>query len=214
MASSIYFGRNNGFIEKSHLGNGLPTYSSSAVREKRHRQHQLSPWFTTISLPIPGVRSRRLRLMAPNIALLHQVSVAKFGRRRGSFILLLAFVITTYFIFAVNKRYVSAEKTWPAPLISYGDPPTLVYRREDLQRIWEWEIAAGHYPSARKSMCICYVPMTVISCYDQSLNKWDCQILRKTLLYHLDVPPRPHHGSEGLLRPRHLELVQNASILI
>ncbi|KAF8585562.1 hypothetical protein K439DRAFT_1632567 [Ramaria rubella] len=30
-----------------------------------------------------------------------------------------------------------------------GDPPTLVYAREDLQRVWEWEIASGHFPSSR-----------------------------------------------------------------
>ncbi|KAK1232320.1 hypothetical protein PQX77_004571 [Marasmius sp. AFHP31] len=27
--------------------------------------------------------------------------------------------------------------------------PTLVFRREDLQRIWHWEIASGHHPSRR-----------------------------------------------------------------
>ena len=152
MASSVYFSRGNGFIEKSHLGNGLPTYSSSsaAVREKRHRQQYSAQWLTPVSLPIPGVRTRRLRLMIPNIARLHQVSVARFGRRRGPFILFIGFLAALYLIFAVHKRYGTDDKSWPTPL-SLGEPSTLVYRREDLQRIWEWEVAAGHYPSGRKS---------------------------------------------------------------
>ena len=155
MASSIYFGRGNGYIEKSHLGNGLPTYSSSsaAVREKRHRQQYSTSWLTPVSLPIPGVRTRRLRLMTPNIARLHQASVARFGRRRGPFMLLLGFLATLYFIFAIHRRFGSGDRSWPTP-ISLGEPSTLVYRREDLQRIWEWEVAAGHYPSARRSTCL------------------------------------------------------------
>lgn len=153
MASSIYFSRGNGFVEKSHLGNGLPTYSSSsAVREKRHRQQHSSSWLTPVSLPIPGVRTRRLRLMTPNIARLHQYAVTKFGRRRGPFLLVVGFLAVLYLIFAVHKRFGTDDKSWPTPL-SLGEPSTLVYRREDLQRIWEWEVSAGHYPSARRSMC-------------------------------------------------------------
>lgn len=49
--------------------------------------------------------------------------------------------------FALAKRFVTEEKTWPA---FTGDPPTLVFKREDLQRIWSWEIASGHYPSRRR----------------------------------------------------------------
>ena len=61
------------------------------------------------------------------------------------FLAVLAFV---YFIFAVNRRFGSDDKSWS---VSFPDPSTLVYRREDIQRIWEWEIAAGHYPSGRRS---------------------------------------------------------------
>lgn len=55
-----------------------------------------------------------------------------------------------YLIFAVHKRFGTDDKSWPAPSF-LGEPPTLVYRREDLQRIWEWEVEAGHYPSSRRS---------------------------------------------------------------
>ncbi|KAG6829925.1 hypothetical protein H0H92_002948 [Tricholoma furcatifolium] len=36
------------------------------------------------------------------------------------------------------------SENWPP-----SDPSTLVFRRDDLQRIWKWEVASGHYPSAQ-----------------------------------------------------------------
>ncbi|KAH9937185.1 uncharacterized protein B0H18DRAFT_969493 [Fomitopsis serialis] len=146
-SSSVYYQQNgNGFSEKP-LYNGLPTHST-AVREKWHRHHQTSSWLLPLSLPIPGVRTRRLRIMTPNPARLHQFSVTRFGRRRGPLVLVIGVLVTVFTIFALHKRFATPEKNWPT--LSPGDPPTLVYKREDLQRIWEWEIAAGHYPSIQK----------------------------------------------------------------
>lgn len=173
MASSVYFGRNNGFAEKPHLTNGLPTYSS-AVLEKRHRGHHSVSWMTPVSLPIPGVRTRRLRLMVPSFSRLHQASVTRFGRRKGSFILGLGFMVFFYFIFAVHRRFGSASKSWPP--ISFPDPSTLVYRRDDLQHIWEWEIAAGHYPSGRRSTCHFRPQLTFNANHFSSTGaNWPCQ---------------------------------------
>jgi WD repeat and SOF domain-containing protein 1 len=44
------------------------------------------------------------------------------------------------------KRFGSPQRKWPG-----GDSPTLVFKREDLGRIWRWEIASGHHPSRRSS---------------------------------------------------------------
>ena len=149
MAASIYLQRNNGFAEKPHLGNGLPTYNA-AVREKQHRHHHSVSWLNPISLPIPGVRTRRLRLMIPNFSRLVHSSQVRFGRRRGPFLLFVSFFALLYFVLAVNRRFTGNDNSW-TPSLPFPDPSTLVYRREDLQRIWEWEIAAGHYPSGRRS---------------------------------------------------------------
>ncbi|EMD41993.1 hypothetical protein CERSUDRAFT_90589 [Gelatoporia subvermispora B] len=127
--------------------NDLPTHSS-AVREKWHRHHHNSSWFIPISLPIPGVRTRRLRLMALNPSRLHQFSVTRFGRRIGPLLLCMGLLAAFFTVFALHKRFATQEKTWPT--LSASDPSTLVYRRDDIQRIWEWEVAAGHYPSSRK----------------------------------------------------------------
>lgn len=69
-------------------------------------------------------------------------------------LLCLSILATVFTVFALHKRFATQEKAWPT-FPSVGDPPTLVYRPEDLQRIWEWEIAAGHYPSSRKSARLC-----------------------------------------------------------
>ncbi|KAF8078730.1 glycosyltransferase family 32 protein [Lyophyllum atratum] len=136
MASSGYF---------SHTS--LPNYSnSSAVQEKLGLRHP-SSWFIPISLPIPGVRSRRLRFFLPNLRRLHSSSVLRFGRRAGSAVLLFGFLLFVFIVFAFTKRFGTQAKKWPRPFI--GDPSTLIFEREDIQRIWHWEITSGHYPSRR-----------------------------------------------------------------
>ncbi|KAK1216072.1 hypothetical protein PQX77_021303 [Marasmius sp. AFHP31] len=46
-------------------------------------------------------------------------------------------------MFSKNGSGTEWSESWPA----VGDPSTLVFQREDLQRIWDWEIRSGHYPS-------------------------------------------------------------------
>lgn len=38
---------------------------------------------------------------------------------------------------------------WSIPTWESVEPSSLIYSREDLRRIWEWEIASSHYPSRR-----------------------------------------------------------------
>lgn len=177
MASSIYFGgshRANGSGRMSNgLSNGLPSYSS-AVQEKLHR-HAHSPlegWIVPITLPIPGVKTRRLRVLVPNVSLIHQFSISKLGRRRGPAVLyacMLAFVFT---FFAFAKRFGTEQKQWPS--MNQGEPPTLVFQREDLQRIWKWEIQSGHYPSGEscmlQSLLRCYGGLIVYSIRSAGAN--------------------------------------------
>ena len=51
-------------------------------------------------------------------------------------------------LLSLGRRSGSVNKQWPTSF--KGDPPTLVFARNDLQKIWEWEIESGHYPSRRK----------------------------------------------------------------
>jgi WD repeat and SOF domain-containing protein 1 len=153
MASSIYLPvstRGNGYREKGRLSNGLPSYST-AVQEKLGHWHSHSlPWTTPITLPIPGVKTRRLRILMPNVARFHQFSVTRFGRRKGPAFLCLSAFALIFTVFALAKRFAMQDKKWPTT--PFGTPPTLVFGREELQRIWQWEIQSGHYPSSQKSM--------------------------------------------------------------
>lgn len=129
----------------------LPQYSasSSAVQEKFHRHPHLVRWWIPVAVPIPGLRSRRLRLYAPNVRQMHYSAMARFGRKRGSLVFAIALALFCFVVFAVGKRFGSRTKQWP----TLREPPTLVFKRDDIQRIWEWEVSSGHYPSREPSEC-------------------------------------------------------------
>lgn len=69
--------------------------------------------------------------------------------RRRPYSLAATLFIAVYTILALHLRYMTAEKTWITPFNILG-PPTLVYDVRDMRRVWEWEIAAGHYPSSHR----------------------------------------------------------------
>ena len=162
--SSIYFSpnhRSTNSRETARLTNGLPSYSS-AVQEKLYRNGRSSPsWLVPLSTPIPGMRGRRLRLWVPNPARIHQVSVARFGRKRGVLLMFFGVFLLVFTTFAVHRRFNSPERQWPT--FPTGDPPTLVFARADLQRIWKWEIESGHYPSSQQSTLFVFLLFVVFT---------------------------------------------------
>jgi len=85
----------------------------------------------------------------PNAARFHQFSVARFGRRKGPAFLCFSIFALIFTVFALAKRFATQDKKWPTT--PFSTPPTLVFGREELQRIWQWEIESGHYPSDQKS---------------------------------------------------------------
>ncbi|KIK68993.1 hypothetical protein GYMLUDRAFT_213869 [Collybiopsis luxurians FD-317 M1] len=102
-----------------------------------------TPWIIPFSIVIPGPR-RRLQLWIPNIRGLHRASLSRFGKKKGSFLIILVYGFLIFSIFAVAHRFGSKKKTWP------GVPSTtLVFEKDDLWRIYEWEIKSGHHPSTR-----------------------------------------------------------------
>ncbi|KAI9060592.1 hypothetical protein FKP32DRAFT_1595337 [Trametes sanguinea] len=91
-----------------------------------------------------GSSSRFAQLTALPVGV-YKTSVTRFGRRRGPALLCfccLALVLTTL---AFHGRYVSGKRKWPL----VGGASTVVFDREQLRKIWEWEILSGHYPSTR-----------------------------------------------------------------
>jgi WD repeat and SOF domain-containing protein 1 len=138
----------------------LPTHSS-AVEEKLERQHRasgsFSSWTRPVSLPIPGVRSRRLRILLPSAVAgsFNSLRMSRMRRKRGPvFVAVVCIAVCFAFVLlakAVLRR--SRRGDWDTPS---GDPSTLVFKREDLQKIWKWEIESGHYPSLQPRM---YLPL-------------------------------------------------------
>ncbi|THV07675.1 hypothetical protein K435DRAFT_772530 [Dendrothele bispora CBS 962.96] len=72
--------------------------------------------------------------------------MSRYGRKKGCLLMACLLLLAFYFTFALTKRFGTKEKRWPRPPFA-GYPPTLIFQRDHLQRIWLWEIASGHYPS-------------------------------------------------------------------
>ncbi|KAJ6497769.1 glycosyltransferase family 32 protein [Mycena sanguinolenta] len=116
----------------------LPKYYPP--EDKYHKR----PEQTWIKIPIPVFGLFRFHLVLPNIKSVHGNAVSRFGRMRGVLVLLISFFGFCFMVFAFVKRFGSPQKKWPG-----GDSPTLVFKREDLGKIWRWEVASGHHPSRR-----------------------------------------------------------------
>jgi len=149
----------------------LPTHSS-AVEEKLERQQRASSSFPTwtrpVSLPIPGVRSRRLRILVPTAVAgsFNNLRMSRMRRKRGPAFVALVCIAACFALVLLTKTILRRTRRgdWDTPS---GDPSTLVYKREDLQKIWKWEIESGHYPSLQPRMylrlCLVSLRLTVPS---------------------------------------------------
>ena len=143
MSSAVYVAipqdRRNGQYPSRLSISALPLFSqpSSAEREKYTNYASKLPWFCVISLPMSFPGRRRIHLDFINPRKLYAITTARFGRKRSPLLLFLSCVFVTILIKLLFFR---------------GEKPTLVFKREDLQRIWHWEISSGHYPSRRPSM--------------------------------------------------------------
>ncbi|KAJ7291170.1 glycosyltransferase family 32 protein [Mycena rebaudengoi] len=112
----------------------LPLHSS-AVREKAALQRATNAaWVQPTQVAIPGVRNRRLRLLVPSL---------RFRRSRGPLLACVACFAVVLTVVLVSRGFGRSDHN------SSQEPPTLVFARDDLQRVWKWEIASGHYPSRR-----------------------------------------------------------------
>lgn len=120
----------------------LPSYSS-AVREKMYLQSSGRTWLIPMSGPFSShTRRIRLRSLSP----IPRFRFARVGRQR-SFCRCFAVLAVLCVIVVLFTLLGTEESHWTPP---FRDS-TLVFGRENLQRIWKWEIESGHYPSNGKS---------------------------------------------------------------
>ncbi|KAF8343171.1 uncharacterized protein EI90DRAFT_836764 [Cantharellus anzutake] len=127
----------------------LPSYTDGygGPRLTSNERERNPQWYSRVEFPIPGYRYRRIRLVLPIPPWL--LGRTRSGRNHSWFSSALVYIIAIWVIYAFAKRFGTREKSWPkTPFL--GDASTLVYERADLRRIWNWEIASGHYPSYRQ----------------------------------------------------------------
>lgn len=125
-----------------HKAADLPKYYYD---DKRRKRPHIS-WAIQTSIPIPG-STQSPKLWIPNFHRLHQTIVARHGQKRGAVLILCFYLAIFFLLFGFSKRFMSRRRAWPG----IGASPTLVFKREDLMRIWLWEIDSGHYPTRRES---------------------------------------------------------------
>jgi WD repeat and SOF domain-containing protein 1 len=131
------------------MNGDLPCHSS-VIEEKLERQHK-SSWIKPIFLAIPGVPNRRLRILVPNVGPFNRQHMARIKRKRGPLLVVVACLAVFLTVVIVTKGIGHSDwnNQWQGAPTS--ESSTLVFKREDLQIIWKWEIASGHYPSSQSS---------------------------------------------------------------
>lgn len=129
-------------LTQSALRRGRYTHhtDSSAVREKMDSQ-----WSIPLPASTPDARPRRVRVRIVSHA--HEQSISWLSRR-GLFSRCCAFLGGLFAVCVVLILLGTEETNWGPP---FRDS-TLVFGREELQRIWRWEIDSGHHPSSAKSV--------------------------------------------------------------
>jgi WD repeat and SOF domain-containing protein 1 len=134
----------------------LPTVANGT--HEKHLVRRTSAWTTTYFLPLPWPFSRRTGVRRLKILLPIPPKLYRFmtglgrARPRGFY-----HVLSAIAVFAILwNLYIFARRLGaPLPPPPFGPrKPTLKFAPEDLRRIWEWEVASGHYQSSRKSECM------------------------------------------------------------
>ena len=134
-----------------HLNMSSSSRYASALRRGRPfaAQEKMDTRAAHGSWPIPppaATTPRRVRVRVVSSTHLQSISESWLGRR-GLFSRCCAFLGGLLAVSLVLFLLGTEETNW-AP--TFRDS-TLVFSRDELQRIWQWEIDSGHHPSSAKS---------------------------------------------------------------
>lgn len=149
-------------------------------------------WLIPLPASAPGAKARRVRVRVVSPA--HVQPVSCLGRR-GLFSRCCAFLGGLFAVCAVLILLGTEETNW-AP--TFRDS-TLVFSRDELQRIWRWEIDSGHHPSSAKS------EMFSIACraHTYRLVAVPEQIGFTTQILNPALPPAKAHTLVSSFTPPH-----------
>lgn len=124
--------------------------SSSALKEKLDLDAGSSPTSssTTFFLPLPFSSNphRRFKLVLPIPHRIYRRLPTVRVQSRKFLAVVLGLVLLLVWLLGKRKKG-DDNGGWQPP---WKDPDTLVFSKEELKSVWEWEIMSGHWPSARK----------------------------------------------------------------
>lgn len=131
----------------------LPIAANSVYEKDPYRWGR--SWTTAYYFPLPWPSSRRgvrrLRITLPIPRRLSQ-SMKNLGRslpRWTQVVAALAAITFLWHLYEFARRHGT-----PLPPLPFFRGTTRVFSTDDLRRIWEWEVASGHFQSSRKSCCL------------------------------------------------------------
>ncbi|KAH7104568.1 hypothetical protein BKA62DRAFT_748456 [Auriculariales sp. MPI-PUGE-AT-0066] len=125
-------------------GHGKPGISLPSPLYNRANRES---WTTSVYFALPATRGRRLHIVLPIPPRVYQATVTRFGRRRGNILLAVCAFVVCWLYFSTSQHRRTHQP--PGASTTTTKHSTLVFSRSDIRRIWEWEIASGHYPSTR-----------------------------------------------------------------
>ena len=142
----MHFVAREGMVHRERPGrqNCLPAHRNTVHlgAHVRHGRSPSMPWLDPVLSSVPIVPARRLCAPLSSVRHVESLSGRRDGRKIGRLLLCLFIILTGCIFFALVKIFRSKDKQ------------TLVFGRENLQRIWNWEIESGHYPSHPKGIQI------------------------------------------------------------
>ncbi|EIW87349.1 hypothetical protein CONPUDRAFT_134549 [Coniophora puteana RWD-64-598 SS2] len=133
---------------------GLPTYSS-AISEKIYLESRTSKGYWTPRPP-------SIRLYLTNPRRLTKLTSTRITRRKSWLLFLVTITASLCFFYLFDfpslrrDKYPRSARDWPGISVGFtkevdeSASSTLVFEREEIQRIWQWEIESGHFPSNGK----------------------------------------------------------------
>lgn len=146
----------NGYLP-SHRG----TLSAFINKDKLTGPSHASPkgWMTTVFVPVPGVPSRRLRLILPVPPFMSATIRRRLARPKALLVSVFVVVLVILNIVVVVRKLSQTRRmgedwqTTVADAITQGD--TCVFSADQVRKFWEWEIWSGNHPSRRRSEWCC-----------------------------------------------------------
>lgn len=122
----------------------LPTFANGL--HEKHTLRRYRTWTSTFYIPVPWPFTRCTRLRHFKIILPIPAKASKLMARTRSrgFNHLIA-LISVVLLFWNLYNFL---RSWPSMPFK-SKKTTLVFSQDDLRRVWEWEVASGHYQSRR-----------------------------------------------------------------